>query len=554
MKKTIISIIGIAVMLLAITACRPSYVVVPFPGGNTSTVPSGTPVSTGDELLAALKDGGAVYLTQNIQLSADDFANIPANSVIDGGTDKKTITILEESASGTGVLDLAANNMIMRNVVLDFTQGQGGASLLAATRAAGDTFAILIGSGNGEIDNAPSGITLSGVTIKTGENIAGINVHTARNVTLENITIEDKCQKAPISISSSENVVIDNIIANGSSWYGEDNVIQVNGVGGGPNHKASTITFKNTGNIDRVWVEAVENVYDQTAGITDADFEEDGQTTVAGLSWPVRFSNQPSKGTKGWTYYANDIEANTFTLNNDDKITAVQAEADIRAMLDVLMATDGVNAKYTTIQLGQNISLAAQLDITIPVTIDGANNVISLETVPAEATQGEKSAIMIKSPDVTLRNLTVSGPDTKSGSVASSWDQGEYAIKAYGEIGANGQLKNIVLEDITIQKANAGMLVRGADVTLKGGIVLNTLGFGGFGVDSDSKDYDCDLTVAESCNVSGNLNGVPAIWTEHVMNDESNPNEKVTVYGKGLADPVKASTKEQTWFNLVEKN
>ena len=51
MKKTIISIIGIALMLLAITACRPNYVIIPpIHGGNTSTVPSGTPVGKDDDL------------------------------------------------------------------------------------------------------------------------------------------------------------------------------------------------------------------------------------------------------------------------------------------------------------------------------------------------------------------------------------------------------------------------------------------------------------------------------------------------------------------------
>lgn len=38
MKKTVISIIGIALMLLAVTACRPSYIFVPFHPDNTPSV------------------------------------------------------------------------------------------------------------------------------------------------------------------------------------------------------------------------------------------------------------------------------------------------------------------------------------------------------------------------------------------------------------------------------------------------------------------------------------------------------------------------------------
>ena len=67
MKKTIISIIGIAVMLLAITACRPNYVIVPIPGGGTSSTPSGTPVSDAGELKQALEKGEDVYLTDLIR-------------------------------------------------------------------------------------------------------------------------------------------------------------------------------------------------------------------------------------------------------------------------------------------------------------------------------------------------------------------------------------------------------------------------------------------------------------------------------------------------------
>lgn len=378
MKKTIISIIGIAVMLLAITACRPNYVIVPIPGGGTSSTPSGTPVSDAGELKQALEKGEDVYLTDDVVLS-DDF-QIPENSIIDGND--KTITVLTGTNPGTGIMDLAASGVTLKNVTLDFTaQSATGASLLSATaRAAGDKFAVLIGSG--DENNAPSGITLSNVTIKTGGTIAGINVHTAKNVTLEDITI-DNCKKAPISISSST-VTIDGLEADGSDWYGEKNIIQINGVGGDPNHKASTVTFKSTEGIDGVWMEAVEAPYKNDDTISDKNFQKDGQSVVKGLSsdWAIRYSNQPSKKTEGWMFYAPDEDATTFTLNAE----ADDPEADLIAMLEaVAESSDG--HKYSTIKLASDVEISNTIIVTSQVTLDLNGKTIS----PTKAIWNEDS-------------------------------------------------------------------------------------------------------------------------------------------------------------------
>lgn len=361
MKKTIISIIGIAVMLLAITACRPNYVIVPIPGGGTSSTPSGTPVSDAGELQEALAKGEDVYLTKDVVLP--EGFQIPENSTIDG--DDKTITVPTGTNPGTGIMDLAASGVTLKNVTLDFTaQSVTGASLLSATaRAAGDKFAVLIGSG--DENNAPSGITLSNVTIKTGGTIAGINVHTAKNVTLEDITI-DYCQKAPISISSST-VTIDGLEAGGSDWYGDKNIIQINGVGGSPAHKASTVTFASTKGIDGIWMEAVEAEYVNDGTISDENFQKDGQSVVKGLpfGWAIRYSNQPSKKTEGWMFYAPDEDATTFTLNEK----AADPEADLLAMLDAV-AKSSDDHKYSTIKLASNINVKDTIIVTSKVTLD----------------------------------------------------------------------------------------------------------------------------------------------------------------------------------------
>ena len=92
MKKTIISIIGIAMMLLAITACRPNYVIVPIPGGGT---PSGTPVADLGELKAVLAKGGEARLEDNMQVSAADLAALEAGT-INGDGNKIIVTEISE--------------------------------------------------------------------------------------------------------------------------------------------------------------------------------------------------------------------------------------------------------------------------------------------------------------------------------------------------------------------------------------------------------------------------------------------------------------------------
>ena len=530
MKKTIISIIGIAVMLLAITACRPNYVIVPIPGGGT---PSGTPVANLGELKAVLAKGGEARLEDNMQVPAADLAALTAGTI--NGDGNKIIVTDTTTASGTKS-GLYLKGVSVKDAIIDVS---------TATRASvtydDTTYAVMIQG---------KGTTLENVKIITGGK-AGINVHSASNVELKNVTIDD-CAKAPVSISSST-VTIDGITANGSSWY-SDNVIQVNGLKGDPAHEASTITFKSTGNIDRVWVEAVAANYSAASSITDEDFQKGGQTIINGLNnWAVRYSDQASKSVKGWTYYKSDAEATTFTLNKED---ASLADDELVAMIAAVKGSVAKDHAYDVIKLSQNITLDSQLAIDTPVTIDGADSfTISRENTPSEDAVGTKAAILITSSHVTLKNLIVSGPDTKPGSGAINWDDGEYAIKAYGATGTEGLLKNIVLDGVTIQNANAGMLVRGAAVELKGNIVLNTLGFGGFGVDSgDSKAYSCVLTVAEGGNISGNLNGVPAIWTEH--GDDSDANETVNVNGSGVKDRIHYTTsdtnpKNQYWYSLT---
>lgn len=388
MKKTIISIIGIAVMLLAITACRPNYVIVPIPGGGT---PSGTPVANLGELKDVLADGGEARLTGTLKLNPTDLVNL-SGTINGAGNTIELQTIEPVGDEQAFAFALILNNVSLKNVTID-------ARNITQTRAAENTFAVLIGSGDGNMDNAPSGIKLSNVTIETGGTIAGINVHTANNVTLEDITI-DYCQKAPINISSSI-VTIDGLTANGSAWYVGKNIIQINGVGGKPNHKPSTVTFKSTEGIDGVWMEAVEAPYENNDTISDDNFEKNGQSVVKGLSsdWAIRYSNQPSKSTEGWMFYAPGEDASTFTLNEKAK----DPEADLIAMLTAV-AESAEARRYSTIKLAKDITITDTIVVSSKVTLNLNGKTVSPANAIWNQAEGKWSIISVREDgDLTIK-------------------------------------------------------------------------------------------------------------------------------------------------------
>lgn len=526
MKKTIISIIGIALMLLAITACKPNYVVVPpifdKPSGEVQT---GTPVETIDELKEVLASDGEARLEDDMQVSAADLAALEAGTI--NGDGNKIIVTDTTTASGTKS-GLYLKGVSVKDAIIDVSP---------ATRASvtydDTTYAVMI---QGE------GTTLENVEIITGGK-AGINVHSASNVVLKNVTIDD-CAKAPVSISSST-VIIDGITANGSSWY-SDNVIQVNGLDGYPAHTASTITFKSTGNIDRVWVEAVATDYNAARDITDSDFEKAGeQTVIEGLDWEVRYSDQASKDVKGWTYYKSATEAETFTLNKED---ADLADDELVAMIAAVKGSEAKDHAYDVIKLSQDVELAKYLDVNTSVTIKGADHTIKPAT---SFTKGPNDEFVLISADgVEFQNVVIDGINTTPGTEAGGWD-GEYAIRVYAPDTKN-QIK-ATFENVTIKDADVGMLVRGGNVTLKGNINFENLDWGGIGVDSigsnDSLTYESKVDASD-CTISYTNDGSTTVAKPAIWKERSNVYEVVNT---SLEEKIKeaSSTGEpdhQTWY------
>ena len=131
-------------------------------------------------------------------------------------------------------------------------------------------------------------------------------------------------------------------------------------------------------------MEAVEAPYKNDDTISDKNFQKDGQSVVKGLSsdWAIRYSNQPSKKTEGWMFYAPDEDATTFTLNAE----ADDPEADLIAMLEaVAESSDG--HKYSTIKLASDVEISNTIIVTSQVTLDLNGKTIS----PTKAIWNEDS-------------------------------------------------------------------------------------------------------------------------------------------------------------------
>ena len=112
MKKIIISIIGIALMLFAFTACQPRYIFVPIPGGDNgggSTTDSASTVfvSDGKDFKEAVeKDGDVIVILQDdITIDIAPWAR-PDNDKSLFGTDKTESIVID----GKGEHTITFNN------------------------------------------------------------------------------------------------------------------------------------------------------------------------------------------------------------------------------------------------------------------------------------------------------------------------------------------------------------------------------------------------------------------------------------------------------------
>lgn len=162
------------------------------------------------------------------------------------------------------------------------------------------------------------------------------------------------------------------------------------------------------------------------------------------------------------------LAENTLKIKVVDKsIRDVSTEAELRAALA------DVNVK--TINITKDMTIAAKVSITRDVTINGNSH-----------------------------KLTFTGIDSKV------WG-GHYVLQAYR--------CNVILNDITLTGGNAGLLINGGKVTVKGTLDVSGNGFGGIEVAKSGEFVpSLDLTNATVKNTTEAYK-LPTIWEDPSLED-----------------------------------
>lgn len=125
MKRILMTVLAIAVVLMAFTSCRQVYIPWPLPGmdDDTPVVPAGDPITDIEDFKEAVKNGGTFYL-------ADDISNMQTQLnldiengktlVIDGN--KKTISRDVGESGGVNekaIVQILSGNVILKNMTID---------------------------------------------------------------------------------------------------------------------------------------------------------------------------------------------------------------------------------------------------------------------------------------------------------------------------------------------------------------------------------------------------------------------------------------------------
>lgn len=168
-----------------------------------------------------------------------------------------------------------------------------------------------------------------------------------------------------------------------------------------------------------------------------------------------------------------------------------------------------ITAGAQNIVITGDFAAATQLTVTRAaavvgtITINGNGKTITSENNATNA--GDAAGILVAVDDVVVKNLTVSGPNN----TPTTWDEGEYGIKVYGT-------SDVTLQDVTVTKANAGIQVNSAAVTLAGTVTVSGNEWGGIEVcKSENAGMTAGtLTIGEGATVVCTDTDVPTIWID----------------------------------------
>ena len=202
-----------------------------------------------------------------------------------------------------------------------------------------------------------------------------------------------------------------------------------------------------------------------------------------------------------------DLRIELRRVADDAVVCAAEEKAEAVALSEDTAAVGSQEAFLAAVAAGKDVLLTnsftadALLTVDQAVAVDGNGFAI---TSANGAVGGAGGGILVTAPAV-LRDLKVAGPNAS----AQGWDSGQYGIKLYGAEG-------VTLENITVEGANAGILVSSASAALKGTITLTGNEFGGIEVSKGSqldKAGSLDITGAVLVNSSESLER-PTLWID----------------------------------------
>ena len=297
MKKMVKVALAVILVLIAVTACQPQYVLydpdmLPGHGGTKYTeakdpadfeklIKEGTPV-----IVPAPETGEKYVLPSDL----DKPVNIK-------GEEEGALIYIEAPATGTensGYNLPAGSKLENIDVVFSAPSTQ---SLSLSEEDPEPQFAMVISKGTGTT-------TISDVNFvfPDDESLSGICIWNAGNVSISDVEFKGLPARAPFNISGSTVKFSGTIdTEKGSGWYNDKTVIQINGVGS--DHKVSTVTFNNVTGVDAVWQEVIEGTYGSTQ---IADFSKPVGSSVTGLSG--YYNIYADRGdTRGWMWISEDL-------------------------------------------------------------------------------------------------------------------------------------------------------------------------------------------------------------------------------------------------------
>lgn len=191
MKRILMTVLAIAVVLMAFTSCRQVYIPWPLPGmdDDTPVVPAGDPITGIEDFEEAVKNGGIFYLADDIENMSAQLNLTTSNGaplVIDGNGKSISRNVPKDGDRGTkAIVLISSGNVTLKNIIIDGTAlkdiewnegefgikvyGDGANVTLENVTVTNCNAAILVDGGN---------VTLNGTIDLSGNKAGGINVDT----------------------------------------------------------------------------------------------------------------------------------------------------------------------------------------------------------------------------------------------------------------------------------------------------------------------------------------------------------------------------------------